>query len=53
MFDRLRKSKGDLMLTKQYKTFCNALPRQLKQAMLDCYNHLLHENKGTLKKLGM
>ena len=40
LFDRLYKSKGDLVLTKQYKTFRNALRRQLKQAKLDYYHHL-------------
>ena len=38
------------MLTKQYKTFRNALRRQLKQAKLDYYHHLLNENKGNTKK---
>ena len=46
MFDRLHKSKDDLVLTKQYKTFRNALRRQLKQAKLDYYHHLLNENEG-------
>ena len=38
------------MLTKQYKTFCNALCRQLKQAKLDYYHYLLNENKSNAKK---
>ena len=50
MFDRFHKNKGDLVLTKQYKTFRNALRRQLKQAKLDYYHHLLNENKGNAKK---
>ena len=50
MFDRLHKNKGELVLTKQYKTFCNALRRKLKQAKLDYYHHLLNENKGNAKK---
>ena len=38
------------MLTKQYKTFRNALRRELKLAKLD-YNHrLLNGNKGNAKK---
>ena len=50
MFDRLHKNKGDLVFAKQYKTFCNALRRQLKQAKVDYYHHLLNENKGNAKK---
>ena len=42
MFDRLHKNKGDLVLTKQYKTFCNALHRHLKQAKLDYFHHLTY-----------
>ena len=53
MFDRLHKNKGDLVLTKQYKTFCNALRRQLKQAKLDYYYHLLNQNKGNARKFGI
>ena len=37
-------------MTKQYKTFCNSLRQQLKQAKLDYYSHLLNENKGNAKK---
>ena len=50
MFDRLHKNKGDLVLNKQYKTFRNALRRQLKQAKLDYYHHLLNVNKGNAEK---
>ena len=50
MFDRLHKNKGDLVLTKQYKTFRNALRQKLKQAKLDYYHHLLNEKKGNAKK---
>ena len=50
MFDRLHKNKSDLVLTKQYKTFRNALRRKLKQAKLDYYHHLLNGNKGNAKK---
>ena len=50
MFDRLHKNKGDLVLTKHYKTFRNALRRKLKQAKLDYYHHLLNKNKGNAKK---
>ena len=50
MFDQLRKNKGDVVLNEQYKTFGNALRRQLKQAKLDYYHHLLNENKGNAKK---
>ena len=38
------------MLTKQYKTFRNALLWKLKQAKLDYYHHLLNGNKGNAKK---
>ena len=38
------------MLSTQYKTFCNALRRQLEQAKLDYHHHLLNENKGNTKK---
>ena len=38
------------MLTKQYKTFCNALRQKLKQTKLDYYHHLLNESKGKGKK---
>ena len=41
MFDQLHKNKGDLVLTKQYKTFCNALRQNLKQAKLDYYHHYI------------
>ena len=50
MFDRLHKNKIYLVLTKQYKTFRNALRRQFKQAKLDYHHHLLNENKGNAKK---